>query len=137
MFQYLDRDLRIRQWNGCACPNPARILVLCARHLLVPGYCSITTLLRWQVRKIDREGTKRADNAHLMAKPIQMLQLPVEVEPLSPRIDGRSSFVSQVVVSAAAVPFRTRKAAAHAKLLEDLSRPPVEMGIDDPHAPRA
>ena len=62
-----------------------------------------------------------------------MLELAVEIEPFRPGVDRWASRMSQITVSAAAVAFRARIAAALAKLLEDVSRPPVEMGIDDPH----
>ncbi|PYS38225.1 MAG: hypothetical protein DMG14_18500 [Acidobacteria bacterium] len=68
-----------------------------------------------------------------MAKTVHVFELSVEVEPFRPRVERRASFMSHIVVSAAAVAFRPMIAAAIAQLLQDLSRPPVEMGVDDPH----
>src|SRR6516164_9969240 len=68
-----------------------------------------------------------------MPEMIHIFELPVEVEPFRPGVQRRASLVSHVVVSTAAVAFRAGIAAARAKLLEDLSRPPVKMGVDDPH----
>src|SRR6266566_7797560 len=68
-----------------------------------------------------------------MAKPIHMFELPVEIEPFRPGVERGTSLMSHIVVSAAVVAFCTRVTIAPAKLLEDLSGPPVEMGIDDPH----
>src|SRR5579864_6882754 len=41
--------------------------------------------------------------------------------------------MSHIVVSATAVRNRVRIATPLAQLLKDLSRPPVEMGVDNPH----
>src|SRR2546422_4528138 len=68
-----------------------------------------------------------------MAKPIHMFELPVEIEPFRPGVERGTSLMSHIVVSAAVVAFCARVTVAPAKLLEDLSGPPVEMGIDDPH----
>src|SRR5207247_5104647 len=68
-----------------------------------------------------------------MAKPIHMFELPVEIEPFRPGVERGTSLMSHIVVSAAVVAFCARVTVALAKPLEDLSGPPVEMGIDDPH----
>src|SRR3984885_2916225 len=133
VVKHLDGGLRIRQRNGRASPDPAGIFALRARHMLVPHHRGLTALLRRQVGEINRKGAERADHAHLMAEAIHVLELPVEIEPFRPGVDRWASIMSQITVSAAAVAFRARIAAALAELLEDVSRPPVEMGIDDPH----
>jgi len=62
-----------------------------------------------------------------------MFELPVEIEPFRPGVQRGTSLMSHIVVPAAVVAFCARITVALAKLLEDLSRPPVEMGIDDSH----
>src|SRR5437867_7293162 len=68
-----------------------------------------------------------------MARHVQVFDLAVEIAPFSPTVERPALRISHIIVSAAPIAFRPRIAAALAKLLEDLSRPPVEMGIDDPH----
>src|SRR5690349_3585431 len=69
-----------------------------------------------------------------MAESIHMLELPIEIEPLRPRPKRWSPFMPDVGVSAAVVEFCARIAAALRKLLKDFAGPPMEVGIDDPHA---
>ena len=69
-----------------------------------------------------------------MAETIHMFELPVEIEPFSPRVERWPALVSEIAVSAAVVAFRARIASAFAKLFEDFSRPPVEMGVNDTHS---
>src|SRR5215467_3202784 len=68
-----------------------------------------------------------------MPQTIHVLELPVEVEPLRPGVQRWAPLTSHIVVSAAAIRFGVRVAAPLAELLKDLFRPPVEMGVDDPH----
>src|SRR5262249_49121469 len=68
-----------------------------------------------------------------MAKTIHMFELTIEIEPFRPRVKRWASLMSDIVVSAASVAFRARIATAFTELLENLSRPPVEMRIDDAH----
>src|SRR5262249_19423891 len=68
-----------------------------------------------------------------MAKAIHVLELPVEIKPLCPRVERRPPFMAHVCVSAAGVAFRVWKTAPFAKLLKEISRPPMKMGVDDPH----
>src|SRR5690349_15857531 len=68
-----------------------------------------------------------------MAETIHVLELPVEIKPLCPRIERRPPLMSQVSVSAAGVAFRMRIAAPLAELLQEIPRPPMKMGVDDPH----
>ena len=69
-----------------------------------------------------------------MAESIHMLELPIEIEPLRPRPKRWSPFMPDVGVSAAVVEFCARIAAALRKLFKDFAGPPMEVGIDDPHA---
>src|SRR5215475_6195813 len=69
-----------------------------------------------------------------MAKTIHMFELAIQVEPFRPGVERRAPFMPDVSVSAAIVAFCPRMGRAFAKILEDLSRPPMEMGIDYPHA---
>src|SRR5262249_30769935 len=69
-----------------------------------------------------------------MAESIHMLELPIEIEPLRPRPERWPPFMPDVGISAAVVEFRARIAAALRKLFKDFAGPPMEVGIDDPHA---
>src|SRR5262249_38210200 len=83
---------------------------------------------------IDRQRPDRAHHVDLMAEPVHMLELLVEVEPLGPAVeDVIAALLAQIGVAAAVVALRARKAFALAQPLRDRARPPVEMRIDDVH----
>ena len=134
VIQHLDGVFRVGQRYGCARPDAAWIFALRARHRLVPRNGGVTALFGRQVGEIDREGTKRTDHAHLVAKAVHMFELLIEIEPFGPTVQRWAARLSYIIVAAAAIALRTRIGAALAKLLEDASRPPMEMRIDDPHS---
>src|ERR1017187_3473641 len=62
-----------------------------------------------------------------------MFELPVEIEPFGPGVERRAPLMSDIIVTTAAIAFAQRVAGAPAHRVKDRSRPPMKMGIDDPH----
>ena len=134
VIQHLDRDAGIQQRHRGAGPQPTRMLALGARHLLVPHGRHVATLRGRQVRKGDRERPDGAHHVHLMAEPVHVLELLVEIEPLGPAVDRQAAAgAALIAVAAAGVGRGARKVLALAELLQDRPGPPMEMGIDNVH----
>ena len=73
---------------------------------------------------------------NLVTKAVHMFELTIKIEPFGPAVERRTPLLAHIIVAAAAVDLRIRIAGAPAKPVEDFSRPPVEMGIDDTHGVR-
>ncbi len=133
VIQYVDSDFRIDQRHRGAGPDAAGISLLRARHLFVPHQRGIAAFFLGQIGEIDRERSDGGDHAHLVAKAIHVFELAIEVEPLGPAVERRAPLLPHIIIATAAVDLSRRIARAPAKAVEDFSRPPVEMGIDDTH----
>ncbi len=104
VVEHLDGDARVLQRHRGAGPQPARIFALRARHLLVPHQGEVAALIRRQIREGDRERPDRADHVDLMAEPVHVLELLVEIEPLGPAVEmGAGAFAPPVIVAAVVV----------------------------------
>src|SRR6185369_12431331 len=113
---------------------PAGIFLLRARHLLVPHDGVVATLLDRHVGEGNRERPDGADHIDAMAEAVHVFELLVEIEPLGPAVEMLAAVgAASVVVATARVDAGARVVPALAKLVENGSRPPMEMRVDDVH----
>ena len=134
MVEHFDRDFSVLQRHRGAGPQPARIFALRARHLLVPHHRIIASLARRHVRKCNGERPDRAHDVDLVAEPVHVRELLVEIEPIGPAVEVRAGAVAApVVVTAVGVAPSAWESLPLAKLVEHRARPPMEMGVDDVH----
>src|SRR5207253_11475469 len=76
----------------------------------------------------------RAHHIDLMAEPVHVRELPVEIEPLRPAAQDIIDIVlAQIGIAAPTVDLGARIGRALAEPLRHRTRPPVEMRINDPH----
>ena len=137
VIEHLDGDAGVDQRHCGARPDPARVLALRARHLLVPHRGDVTSFSSGErSEKATEERPDRADHAiDLMAEAVHMLELLVEVEPLGPAVDRLAELgAAPIAVATTVVGRGTGKILALAELLENRPRPPMKMRIDNMHA---
>ncbi len=134
VVDHLDRDLGVLQRHRGAGPQPARILLLRGRHLLVPHQRVVAAFSDRHVGERHRERPDRADHVDPVAEAVHVFELLVEIEPLGPGVQVLTGIgAAHVVVAAALVDLAPRVVLPRAELVENRARPPMEMGIDDVH----
>ena len=134
VVDHLDGDLGVLQRHRGAGPEPARIFLLRAGHLLVPHQRVVAAFLDRHVGERHRERADRADHVDAVAEAVHVFELLVEIEPLGPGVEMLAAGVAaHVVVAAALVDARLGEVLALAELLENRAGPPMKMRIDDVH----
>ncbi len=134
VVDHLDGDARILQRHRRAGPQPAGIFLLRAGHLLVPHQRVVAAFVERHVGERHRERADRADHVDLVAQARHVFELPVEIEPLGPGVEMAAAVLpAKIAVAALVVDVRPGEILALAQLVENRSRPPMEMRVDDMH----
>jgi hypothetical protein len=129
------RDIDVLQRYRTRSPDPARMFLLRAGHLFVPEHGQIAPLGGRQLGKGDRERPDGAHHVNIVAKPVHMRQLLVQIEPCGPggQLVIGVAVVAEIDVIAVAVQFDAWIAFAFVQRFENRAGPPMKVGIDNAH----